>query len=74
MPRTVRIGGFRIPFDDGEFDIPALNDEPVRGILRDGPTNLAAVFPDGCHRWFHILTKAGKCENSRVGRDSPRTV
>lgn len=44
MPSGRAAGGGRIPFDDGELLISALDHEPMDRILADDPANLALEF------------------------------
>ena len=49
MPCPGGVCGFRVPLDNRQVHIAALNDEPMARILRNRSTNFAAVLPDGCH-------------------------
>jgi hypothetical protein len=44
MPGGGAAGGSRIPFDDRELLISALDHEPMDRILADDPANLALEF------------------------------
>jgi len=49
MPSPGSVRGFRVPLDNRQVHIAALNDEPMSRIFRNRSTDFAAVLPDGCH-------------------------
>jgi len=54
MSRPGGVCGFRVPLDNRQVHIAALNDEPTSRIPRNRSTDFAAVLPDGCHTWVIV--------------------
>jgi len=49
VSRARRVRNFRLPTQDGELGVSALNDEPVHRVVGDVPANFAAKFLKGGH-------------------------
>ena len=76
MPRSGRVGGFRIPPVHGKLGIPASNHEPVGGIAGHNSTDFTSEFLQRCHafgsihRWLIALTSPVFIPSSRYHEGS----
>jgi len=58
VPRSGGICGLRIPFENREIRIAALNHKPVNRIAGYCPANLTSKFLKRCHKFLTIDQRA----------------
>jgi hypothetical protein len=60
VPCSGRICGFRVPFENSELRIAALNHKPVNRIAGYRSADFTSEFLKGCHKFLIVSESAGQ--------------